>query len=137
VRPPAPHGTINTTDPDCNLVRGQHGWRQGDNPKPRPTSNTSCSRPRSRSSPPDLEHLQRIVTRGELEAVGITRSPGAILADTGYRHVEQTHRLAAAGIPVLIPPDSGLCQGSREFLRCDHEISPPVIAGRSASMAAW
>ena len=30
-----------------------------------------------------------------------------------------------------------LCQGSRDFLRCDHENSPPVIAGLSEAMAAW
>jgi hypothetical protein len=59
---------------------------------------------------PDFGHLERIVTaaRGELEAVGITRPPGAILADSGYWHVEQMHRLAADGIPGLIPSDSGL-----------------------------
>jgi hypothetical protein len=27
--------------------------------------------------------------------------------------------------------DALRCQGSREFLRCDHGFSPPVIAGRS------
>lgn len=30
----------------------------------------------------------------------------------------------------------GVCQGSRDFLTCDHGFSPPVIAGRSAAMAS-
>ena len=29
-----------------------------------------------------------------------------------------------------------LCQGPREFLRCDHENSPPVIAGLRAAIAS-
>jgi hypothetical protein len=33
---------------------------------------------------------------------------------------------------------SGRCQGSRDFLRCDHENSPPVIAGLSdATASRW
>ena len=31
-----------------------------------------------------------------------------VVADSGYWHTEQMQRLAADGIPVLIPPDSGL-----------------------------
>jgi DDE family transposase len=46
--------------------------------------------------------------RRELEAVGIRELPNAVLADSGYWHSEQMQRLAADGIPVLIPPDSGL-----------------------------
>ena len=43
---------------------------------------------------------------------------------------------AGAGRSVWDWWDGSPCQGSREFLRCDHENSPPVIAGRSAAMAA-
>ena len=32
--------------------------------------------------------------------------------------------------------DERNCQGSREFPRCDHENSPPVIAGRSDLIAS-
>ena len=34
--------------------------------------------------------------------------PKLVVADSGYWHIEQMQRLAAEGIPVLIPPDSGL-----------------------------
>ena len=36
------------------------------------------------------------------------RAPKVVVADSGYWHTEQMQRLAAEGIPVLIPPDSGL-----------------------------
>ena len=35
-------------------------------------------------------------------------SPGVVLADSGYWHTEQIDRLTGDGIPVLIPPESGL-----------------------------
>src|SRR4029079_17809000 len=41
-------------------------------------------------------------------AAGVTELPKVVLADSGYWHTEQMQRLAADGIPVLIPPDSGL-----------------------------
>jgi len=68
--------------------------------------------------------------------------------DAGCRLLEQTievcetaevafHLPAAHAVLGLWPVWSGrLCQGSREFPRCDHENSPPVIAGRSDAMAS-
>ena len=59
---------------------------------------------------PDFGHLEPIVTaaRRELAGVGITDRPAVVVADSGYWHTEQMQRLAADGIAVLIPPDSGL-----------------------------
>jgi hypothetical protein len=92
------------------LVKGQHGRLQGYNAQAAVNEHRIVIAAEIEVVSPDFGHLERIVTaaRGELEAVGITRPPGAILADSGYWHVEQMHRLAANGIPVLIPPDSGL-----------------------------
>ena len=39
---------------------------------------------------------------------GQVYTPQVVVADSGYWHSEQMHQLAADGIPVLIPPDSGL-----------------------------
>jgi hypothetical protein len=104
--PPVPEGTINTTDPDCNLVKGQHGWLQGYNAQAAVNEHQIVIAAEIEVVSPDFGHLERIVTaaRGEL----VTQPPGAIVADSGYWHIEQMHRLAADGIPVLIPPDSGL-----------------------------
>ena len=110
VPPPVPPGTINTTDLDCNMVKGQHGWLQGYDAQAAVNENRIVIAAEIEVVSPDFGHLERIVTaaRGELEAVGVTQPPGAIVADSGYWHIEQMHRLAADGIPVLIPPDSGL-----------------------------
>jgi transposase len=110
VAPPVPQGTINTTDLDCNMVKGQHGWLQGYNAQAAVNEQQIVIAAEIEVVSPDFGHLERIVTaaRGELEAIGVTQRPGAIVADSGYWHAEQMHRLAAEGIPVLIPPDSGL-----------------------------
>jgi hypothetical protein len=42
----------------------------------------------------------------ELTKAGIEQQPGAVVADAGYWHHEQTDELTAQGITVLIPPDS-------------------------------
>lgn len=39
-------------------------------------------------------------------------------------------------IPAELEDPSGSCQRSREFPRCDHEDSPPVIAPRRVAMAS-
>ncbi len=36
-----------------------------------------------------------------------------IVADAGYWHTRQLHRLAEAGLEVLVPPDGGARQGTR------------------------
>jgi hypothetical protein len=63
----------------------------------------------------DFGHLEPVLNaaRRELAAAGVCENPKLVLADSGYWHTEQMQRLAAAGIPVLIPPDSGLRKGAR------------------------
>jgi hypothetical protein len=58
---------------------------------------------------PDFGHLEPMVdaTVRELERAGASEKPRVVLADAGYWHHEQMDNLAANGIPVLIPPDSG------------------------------
>jgi hypothetical protein len=108
--PPVPEGQINTTDLDSRLVKGQHGWLQGYNAQAATNEHQIVIAAEIEVISPDFGHLERIVTaaRGELEAIGISERPGAIVADSGYWHSEQMQRLAADGIPVLIAPDSGL-----------------------------
>ena len=56
---------------------------------------------------------------------GVTDTPEVVLADAGYSHTEQMQRMAARGIPVLIPPDAhkrdgvrpGWTGGMYEFMR--------------------
>jgi hypothetical protein len=110
VPPPVPEGTINTTDLDSSLVKGQHGWLQGYNAQAATNEHRIVIAAEIQVVSPDFGHLEPIVTaaRRELAGVGISDRPGVIVADSGYWHTEQMQRLAADGIPVLIPPDSGL-----------------------------
>jgi transposase len=110
VAPPIPQGTINTTDLDSNLVKGQHGWLQGYNAQAASNEHRIVLAAEVQVISPDFGHLEPIVdaARRELQAVGIEQAPGVVIADSGYWHTEQMDRLAADGIAVLIPPESGL-----------------------------
>ena len=108
--PSVPEGTINTTDLDSSLVKGQHGWLQGYNAQAATNENQIVIAAEIQVVSPDFGHLEPIVTaaRRELAGVGISDRPAVVVADSGYWHTEQMQRLAADGIAVLIPPDSGL-----------------------------
>jgi transposase len=108
--PPVPQGTINLTDPDSRMVKGQHGWLQGYNAQAASNERQIVIAAEIEVVSPDFGHLERTVAaaRRELQALGIDDTPKVVLADSGYWHTEQIDRLAADGIAVLIPPESGL-----------------------------
>jgi transposase len=109
--PPAtPQGQINTTDLDSRMVRGQHGWLQGYNAQAAINQHQIVIAAEIAVVSPDFGHLAPMVAaaRRELEIIGIRERPKVVVADSGYWHTEQMHQLAADGIPVLIPPESGL-----------------------------
>jgi hypothetical protein len=60
-------------------------------------------------SSPDFGHLEPMVdaTKKELEAIGVTETPGVPVADTGYWHEDQIDIVVSNGTQVLIPPDAG------------------------------
>jgi hypothetical protein len=43
----------------------------------------------------------------ELEPVGVSQTPGVVVADAGYRHQAQMKSIVNRGIAVLVPPDAG------------------------------
>jgi hypothetical protein len=57
---------------------------------------------------PDFGHLEPMLdaAQSELQAAGITETPGVLLGDAGYWHQRQMERIVDQGIPVLIPPDA-------------------------------
>jgi hypothetical protein len=61
------------------------------------------------ASSPDFGHLQPMVeaTKKELEAIGVTETPGVAVADSGYWNEEQIDNVVGDGTQVLIPPDAG------------------------------
>src|SRR3954449_337612 len=110
IAPPVPPGEINTTDPDSRMVKGQHQFIQGYNAQAATNEHQVVIAAEIEVVSPDFGHLERTLNaaRRELHAVGITDLPKLVVADAGYWHAEQMQRLAAEGISVLIPPDSGL-----------------------------
>jgi len=45
-------------------------------------------------------------TNKELEQIGVSDTPGVVVADTGYWHGEQIDNVVGNGTQVLIPPDA-------------------------------
>ena len=115
-QPPAmPAGQVNTTDPDSRLMKmfGPHAL-QGYNAQVAVNEHQILVAAEVTVDAPDFGHLEPIVaaTERELSHVG-GRSPGLVLADSGYWHKRQMESVVARGTQVLIPPDSSLRKGTR------------------------
>jgi transposase len=107
--PPAePAGKINVTDPDSRNVKSPRGWVQGYNAQAVVNENHIVLAAEVTIDSPDFGHLEPMITATErqLEAIGVGEQPGVALADAGYWHQVQMQRIAARGIPVLVPPDA-------------------------------
>jgi hypothetical protein len=115
--PPAqPAGTINTTDHDSRIMRTQgQPPKQGYNAQAAVNENQIIVAAEITVDSPDFGHLESMVdaTLSELEKAGVSQSPEAIVADPGYWHKQQMENVVNQGIPVLIPPDSGVRKGTR------------------------
>jgi hypothetical protein len=62
------------------------------------------------ASSPDFGHLQPMVqaTKKELQAIGVSETPGVAVADSGYWNEEQMDNVVVnEHVQVLIPPDAG------------------------------
>ena len=86
VAPPVPVGTINTTDLDSNLVKGQHGWLQGYNAQAVCNEQHLILAAEVMTASPDFGHLGPMVdaARRELAGAGVTEAPRVVVADAGY-----------------------------------------------------
>jgi hypothetical protein len=107
--PEAPAGKIDTTDPDSRLLKVTGGYVQGYNAQAAVNERQIVLAAEIAVDSPDFGHLEPMVdaTVRELERAGVSEKPRVALADAGYWHHEQMDDLAANGIQVLIPPDSG------------------------------
>jgi len=125
--PEIPAGKINTTDLDSRNVKTPRSYTQGYNAQAVVNDEQIVLAAEVTASSPDFGHLQPMVeaTKRELEAIGVTETPGVAVADSGYWNEEQMDNVVAnEHVQVLIPPDAG----KRETPR------PGWDGGRYASM---
>ena len=115
-QPPAtPEGRINLTDPDSRVVKGLRGFIQGYNAQAVTNEHQVVIAAEVMTAAPDFGHLEPMLdaAQRELQAAGVTETPGVLLADAGYWHQRQMERIVDQGIPVLIPPDASKRRGAR------------------------
>jgi transposase len=127
VAPEEPTGEINLTDPDSRNMLETRGFVQGYNAQAAVNEQHMVIAAEICVVNPDFGNLEPVLLAAETELVtaGVTDTPSVVLADAGYWHTEQMQRLAARGIPALIPPDAhkrngvrpGWTGGMYEFMR--------------------
>jgi transposase len=127
VSPEEPTGEINLTDPDSRNMLAARGFVQGYNAQAAVNEQHVVIAAEICVHNPDFGNLEPVLLAAETELAnaGVTDTPEVVLADAGYWHTEQMQRLAARGIPVLIPPDAhkrngvrpGWTGGMYEFMR--------------------
>ncbi len=108
--PEIPAGKINTTDPDSRNVKTPRSYTQGYNAQAVVNEEQIVLAAEVSASSPDFGHLQPMVqaTKRELQAIGVTETPGVAVADSGYWNEQQMdHVVANEHVQVLIPPDAG------------------------------
>jgi transposase len=113
--PETPAGRINVTDLDSRNMKTRGGYMQGYNAQAAVTAEQIVIAAEISVSSPDFGLLEPVVTaaRAELAKVGVTDTPGVLVADAGYWHQVQMQHIVNDGIQVLVPPDAGNRQGSR------------------------
>jgi len=108
--PEIPAGKINTTDLDSRNVKTPRSYTQGYNAQAVVNEEQIVLAAEVTASSPDFGHLQPMVeaTKRELQAIGVTETPGVAVADSGYWNEEQMDNVIAnEHVQVLIPPDAG------------------------------
>jgi transposase len=115
--PAMPHGQINLTDPDSNVIKGSRGrgFLQGYNAQAVANEHQIVVAAEVMTAAPDFGHLEPMLDAAgrELRAAGVTDSPQVLVADAGYWHQPQMEHLVDRGIQVLIPPDAKSRKGTR------------------------
>ena len=108
--PETPAGKINTTDLDSRNVKTPRSYTQGYNTQAVVNEEQIVLAAEVTASSPDFGHLEPMVkaTKRELQAIGVTETPGVALADSGYWNEQQMDNVISnEHVQVLIPPDAG------------------------------
>jgi transposase len=109
VAPEMPPGKINVTDIDSRNVKTPRSYTQGYNVQAVVNKHQIVVAAEVTLSSPDFGQLEPMIkaTKRELQAIGVTETPGVAVADSGYWHEEQIDNVVGNGTQVLIPPDAG------------------------------
>jgi transposase len=114
--PPAtPQTTVNLTDPDTHLMKGHKVFVQGYNAQAVVDEKQIVIAAEVSTEPVDFSALEPLMNaaRRELEQANVTARPRVAVADAGFWNEQQMDALAADGIAVLVPPESGKRKGER------------------------
>ena len=106
--PQVPAGRVNLTDPDSKSLPVSFGFAQGYNAQAAVNEQRIVLAAEITNTSTDFSQLDPMVTAtlNELQRIGHTELPEAIVADAGYwneQHIDEV--VANKHIPVLIPPD--------------------------------
>jgi transposase len=126
-QPPAwPQTTVNLSDPDTHLMKGHRVFVQGYNAQAVVAENQIVIAAEISTEPVDFSALGPLISAAgrELERANVSTRPQIAIADAGFWNEQQMDKLAADGIAVLVPPESGRRKGQR----------PGWTGGRSAWM---
>ena len=144
--PETPAGKINTTDLDSRNVKTPRSYTQGYNTQAVVNEEQIVLAAEVSASSPDFGHLEPMVkaTKRELEATGVTETPGVALADSGYWNEEQIDNVVAnEHVQVLIPPDAGKRSTPRpgwdggRYTRCERHFRATTAAGYTDDERRW
>ena len=113
--PASPQTTVNLSDPDTHLMKGHKVFVQGYNAQAVVDPNQIVIAAEVSTEPVDFSALEPLMTaaRRELEHANIPSRPRIAIADAGFWNEQQLDQLAADGIAVLVPPESGKRKGQR------------------------
>src|SRR3954451_14869188 len=105
---PGPAGKLNVSDPDSRNLKTTRGWVQGYNAQAVVGEGQIVLAAEISTESLATANLHPMVETaiGESEAVGVTETPGVVLADAGYWKNDAIEALCGEGIPTLVAPDA-------------------------------
>jgi len=106
--PSEPAGKINVSDPDSRNLKTTRGWVQGYNAQAVVGEGQIILAAEISTESLDTANLAPMIQTaiGELDAAGVTETPGVVLADAGYWTNDAIESLCGDGIPTLVAPDA-------------------------------
>ena len=158
--PELPEGRINLSDPDSRVMRTKGSPpHQSYNAQAAVNERQIILAAEITVDAGDFGHLEPMLDSAldHLDRHGVSGLPAAVVADAGYWHTAQIRAITERGIQVLVPPDGGKRQGTRQagstgsMTRCARPWPPRPAApatrcarspssrstGRSSPSAGW